>query len=369
MSARKSARILSITRFCGARADLLDMRSGPRLCFSVDTRYNGTTKNAVTLSSLPSLSGLSGTAVAPAAGLPGLFWAGLGVLLFSLSMPATRLAAPELGGTVVGLGRAVIAGLLAGLLLWARGERLPARRHWPSLAIVGLGVVIGFPVLAAIALEDVPAIYGSILIGLLPLGTALAAVARAGERPAPRFWLSMAVGVAAVLAFAWVNGDGRLHRADALLLGAVLLGGLGYAEGGRLARELDGWRVISWALVFTAPFLCVPLVLALATHGIDASPRAWLGFGYVTFFSMFLGFFAWYRGLARAGVAKAGQLQLLQPFLSLGWSAALLGEAVPASGVAAVLVALGALVVGQRSRVARTTGDLEIARVPLTHQP
>ncbi len=256
----------------------------------------------------------------------GIVMGSIGVLCFSFTLPATRLADPLLGGVVVGLGRALVAAILALLLLLVRRESLPARRHWPGLAVVALGVVVGFPLFSSLALQSLPASHGAVVTGLLPAVTAVMAVVRAGERPSKLFWGSCLVGVLAVLFFALSQGAGQLHPADLLLLLAVLLGGLGYAEGGRLAREMGGWRVICWALVLMAPFLVLPVLFSLHLHGNPAQPAAWFGFAYVCIVSMFLGFFAWYRGLAIGGVARTGQLQLLQPVLTLLWASLLLGE-------------------------------------------
>lgn len=273
----------------------------------------------------------------------GLAWGFLGVLAFSLTLPATRAAVPELGGTLVGLGRALVAAALAGGLLLARRERPPPRRHWPGLAIVALGVVVGFPLCSALALRQVPAVHGAVVVGLLPAATAIMAVLRAGERPPAAFWLASAAGVGAVLVFAAAQGAGRPQAADGLLLAAVGLGALGYAEGGRLARELGGWRVICWALLLAAPLLAPPVLLVIDRDGLAAGPAAWLGFAYVSLVSMFLGFFAWYRGLALGGVARVGQIQLVQPVLTLGWAALLLGERVDGRTLLASLLVIGSV--------------------------
>jgi len=283
----------------------------------------------------------------------GVLLGGLGVLCFSLTLPATRAADPAFGGVVVGLGRALVAACLAGLLLWGRRERLPARRHWPGLAVVAVGVVVGFPLCSALAMQQLPAAHGAVVTGLLPAATAVMAVLRAGERPARPFWGAVVAGVAAVLVFAAVQGAGHPRAADALLLAAVALGGLGYAEGGRLARELGGWRVICWALLLAAPFLVLPVALSLPRHGAAIPPGAWLGFAYLSCVSMFLGFFAWYRGLALGGVARIGQMQLLQPVLTLAWSAALLGERVTPPAVLAALLVIGSAALSQRTRLTR----------------
>lgn len=268
-----------------------------------------------------------------------LLMGALGVLGFSLTLPATRAAVPELGGIVVGLGRAVVAALLAALLLLASQERPPERRYWPGLAVVALGVVIGFPLCSALALEHLPAAHGAVVVGLLPAATAVMAVLRADERPSIAFWLGCGAGVIAVLLFAATQGAGHLQGPDLLLLAAVLLGALGYAEGGRLSRKLGGWRVICWALILAAPVITLPVALSIIRHGLSAGLGAWLGFAYLSSVSMFLAFFAWYRGLALGGVARIGQIQLLQPVLTMIWAVLLLGEQVnPQTVIASLLV-------------------------------
>ena len=279
----------------------------------------------------------------------GLWYGLLGVLSFSLTLPATRVAVAYLDPTVVGLGRA----LLAALLLRATRQRLPTRAELRSLAIVASGVILGFPFLSAWALRQVPATHGAIVIGLLPLATAFAAAVRVGERPSWQFWLASLAGSALVIGFALVSGGGGLQMADLALLGAVAAGALGYAEGGRLARTLGGWQVISWALVLGAPFISISVGIALWQHGAAAPPSAWLAFSYVAVVSQFLGFFAWYRGLALGGVARVSQIQLLQPFLTLVASALLLHEQVTLATVLVALVVMLTVALGRRAAVAR----------------
>ncbi len=271
----------------------------------------------------------------------GLLLGSLGVLAFSLTLPMTRLAVAGLDPTIVGLGRALVAALLAALYLRLTRQPRPTRRQWSSLAVVAGGVVLGFPLLSAWATVRLPAAHGAIILGVLPLATALAGVVRAGERPSRAFWLAGLAGSTVVVGFALSQGAGGLQTADLALLGAVAAAALGYAEGGRLACELGGAQVICWALLLAAPFLVLPVLQAVGAHGLSAPPTAWVGFAYVALISQFLGLFVWYRGMALAGVARVGQLQLLQPFLTLLWSAALIGEAIsPAMIVAAVLVLL-----------------------------
>ncbi len=268
----------------------------------------------------------------------GLRWGLLGVIAFSVTLPATRLAVAALDPVFVGLGRAVVAAVLAGLVLLVTRSPPPPLALWPRLAVVAGGVVIGFPVLSAWAMRYVPASHGAVVVGLLPLATAAAGALIGGERPSRRFWICALAGSAVVAGFALWKGDGRLHVADLLLVGAVVAAAIGYAEGTRLARLLGGWQVISWTLVLCAPFLIVPTWLAAGEVG-SAPLSAWAGFAYVSLVSMYLGFFAWYKGLAAGGIAAVGQVQLLQPFLTIAFSAWLLDEALdPATFVAAGLV-------------------------------
>jgi drug/metabolite transporter (DMT)-like permease len=283
----------------------------------------------------------------------GALWGFIGVVGFSFTLPATRLAVMELDGTLVGLGRAVIAAGAAALLLAATREPVPPRALWGRLALVAAGVVVGFPLFSAWALQYVPAAHGAVIVGLTPAATAVMAVIRAGERPSAGFWLASLLGLVAVLIFAAVQGAGAPVPADGLILIAVALGALGYAEGGQLARTLGGWQVISWALVLSAPVLLPIVAWSAARHGLAASPLAWGCVAYVALVSMYFAFFAWYRGLAQGGVARVGQVQLLQPVLTLLWSALLLGEQISGAMIAAAAAVLGSVALTQRSRVAR----------------
>ncbi|MFH6785794.1 MULTISPECIES: DMT family transporter [Methylobacterium] len=258
----------------------------------------------------------------------------LGVVIFSGSLPATRVAVGGFSPLFLTSARAVIAALLGAALLWGLRQRRPARSDLASLAIVAFGVVVGFPLLTALALQHVTSAHSIVFIGLLPLATALFGVLRGGERPRAAFWAFSLVGSAAVAGFALVQGGPASLAGDVLMLAAILLCGLGYAEGAALSRRLGGWQVISWALVLSLPAM---LVLALATRpagvaGVGAP--AWLGLAYVSVFSMLVGFVFWYRGLARGGIAGVGQLQLLQPFLGLALAGLLLGEPVAPSMIA-----------------------------------
>lgn len=239
---------------------------------------------------------------------------------------------PSVRSRDVEVGRAVIAALLAAIVLRCRGERLIMPALVPRLAIVVAGVVIGFPLLTAFALQDVNSAHAAVVSGLLPAATA---------------------GMAAVLIFA-VSGAGRPRLGDLLVLGAVAMAGLGYAEGGALARQYGGWRVICWALILALPILAPVTAAAVVLHRPQhVSLGALAGLGYVTVFSMFLGFFVWYEGLARGGVARVGRLQLAQPVLTLAWSALLLGEHITLATAIAAVIVLASVAVGRKARVER----------------
>ena len=301
----------------------------------------------------------------------GLFFGFLGVLAFSFTVPLTRVAVVDLDPAFVGLGRAIVSAMLAAALLLITRQRLPERRHLLRLVVVGSGVIVGFPLFTSLALKELPAADAAVIVGLLPAATAVMAVLRAGERPSRAFWGSCAFGLFAVLLFAVSQGAGLVpDRGHLLVLLAVVLCSLGYAEGGALAQEIGGWRVISWSLVIFAPFLAPFVVWSVIGSGgaglTSAGPIAWACFAYVSVVSMFLGFFAWYRGLAEGGVARVSQVQLSQPILTLAWSALLLGERISLLTVLCALLVLGSVAAGQRARVkgggekaAPTRTDLE----------
>lgn len=272
----------------------------------------------------------------------------LGVLIFSGSLPATRVAVMGFDPVFLTGARATIAGLLAGALLLVLKPRRPQRGDLVALLIVALGVVVGFPLLTALALEHVTSAHSIVFIGLLPLATAVFGVLRGGERPRPAFWLFSIAGSALVVGFAFSQGMTASPLGDLLMLGAIIVCGLGYAEGASLSRKIGGWQVICWALVLSLP---VMLVLTLATWParLDApAVSAWIGLSYVSVFSMLVGFVFWYRGLAQGGTVAVGQLQLLQPFFGLALAALLLNEPVT-GGMLIVTVAIVACVAGAKT--------------------
>jgi drug/metabolite transporter (DMT)-like permease len=279
------------------------------------------------------------------------------VAAFSFTVPFTRVAVAGLSPLFIGSGRAVIAALLAATALVLTKQRLPTGTQWARLVVVACGVVVGFPLLTSYALTTASASHSAVVIALLPAATAVLAVLRGKERPRPSFWIMAAIGALTALAFASLQGGGfgQPHGSDLLLFGAVAAAAVGYAEGGLLARELGAWQTVSWALVLSSPLMIALLVVSMSTQAPSATPTEWAAFAYLAVVSMFLGFFAWYRGLAIGPMAQVSQVQLVQPVLNILWAALLLREELTwptVLGGVAVILCAGMTV---RVRLDRTT--------------
>ncbi len=280
----------------------------------------------------------------------------LGVLIFAMTLPMTRLAvgdtsAPQLTPAFVTSGRGAVAGLLSLLyLLWVRAP-WPRRGLVPALVVSALGTVLGFPIFIGLALREVDAMHAAVVTGVLPLATAVVAALALRQRPSVGFWLCAVLGCALVLGFAAWQGGGQLVRGDAWLLLAVLSAAVGYVGGAQAAATMPAQQVICWVLVGSLPFTLPWAVWLWPTAPVRAS--AWLGFAYASVFSMWLGFFAWYRGLALGGVVRVSQVQLLQPFLALLFAVPVLGERLRPSTLLFTLAVVAVVLVGRRMPVAR----------------
>ncbi|MBG6218116.1 drug/metabolite transporter (DMT)-like permease [Arthrobacter sp. CAN_A6] len=275
----------------------------------------------------------------------GLTWGLLGVLAFSFTVPFTRVAVGGLSPLFIGSGRAVIAAALAVAALALTRQRFPNGVQWVRLGVVAGGIVVGFPLLTSFALTTAPASHGAVVIALLPAATAVMAVLRGKERPPASFWVMAVIGAVVAVGFATVQGGGlaRLTSSDLLLFAAVIAAAIGYAEGGLLARELGAWQTVSWALVIASPLMIALAVTATVQQPPTGTPTQWAAFTYLAVVSMFLGFFAWYRGLAIGPMSNVSQIQLTQPVLSILWAALLLHEQLTwttiLGGVAVILCA------------------------------
>jgi len=261
----------------------------------------------------------------------------LGVIIFSASLPATRIAVSGFSPLFLTSARAVIAAALGIALLIALKQSRPSRADFLSLVIVAIGVVVGFPLLTALALQHITSAHSIVFIGLLPFSTAIFGVLRGGERPKPLFWLFSSLGSLTVAAFALTQSAETSLQGDLLMVAAIMVCGLGYAEGAVLSRRLGGWQVISWALVLALPFMIGLALATLPETWAGVSLSAWAALGYVSVFSMLIGFVFWYRGLANGGIASVGQLQLLQPFFGLMLAGFLLREPIEVSMIGVTL--------------------------------
>jgi drug/metabolite transporter (DMT)-like permease len=273
----------------------------------------------------------------------------LGVIIFSGSLPATRLAVLGFSPLLLTAARALIAGVLACLMLAQSRQPRPNPRQWQGLAVVAGGCVLGFPLLTALALQHITSARSLVFVGLLPLSTAVFGVWRGAERPSRAFWGFALAGAGAVAGFALARGAPGAALGDGLMVASVVVCGLGYAQGAVLTRELGGWQVISWALALCLPVAVVATALLWPAGGLGPVGWAsWLGLGYVSVFSMLIGFIFWYRGLSLGGIASVGQLQLLQPLLGLGLAALLLHEPVAPMMLGVTLLVVGSVAGAKR---------------------
>ncbi|MCX5556297.1 DMT family transporter [Streptomyces sp. NBC_00038] len=280
----------------------------------------------------------------------GTLQAALGVTAFSLTFPATAWGLEGFGPWSLVAVRSVLAAVIAGGCLLALRIPLPVRRHWTGLAVVAAGVVLGFPLLTTLALETSTTAHAAVVVGLLPLTTALFSALRTGARPSRTFWVAAVAGAAAVIAFTVQQSGGALTSADAYLFGALLICAAGYTEGGRLSRVMPGWQVVGWALVLCLPLTVPGALIALSQEPVHLTAHSVTGLLWVAAGSQFLGLVVWYRGMAAIGIPKASQLQLAQPLLTLVWSVLLLGEHLtPAAPLTAAAVLI-CIAVTQRTR-------------------
>ena len=288
-------------------------------------------------------------------GSAGIAFGFLGMLGFSGTLVATRVAVGDFSPLTITCARIVIAALLGGIALCVmRRAALPDRRLIPSILVMGLGLAVGYPFFLAVALQTVPAVHGAVVTGLAPAATALIAVIRVRERPPIAFWLACAIGFAGVLYYAYDAGGGHFSLADGWLLLAMLCLGVAYVEGGRVSAKLGGTATLSWAMLFLAPLAALTLVWSVQTVDLaSVMVSSWASVAYLGAVSMFLASVFWYRGLARGGIARVGQINLLLPLTALAWSALFLGETVTVSAAVCALVVFAAMVVCLKSRVRR----------------
>jgi len=279
-----------------------------------------------------------------------------GIVIFALTLPATRYAITYLDPVFVGLGRSVVAALVAGMLLWVFKASIPTKSQFVQLAIVALGVVIGFPLFSALAMTTLSAVHGGVVVGVLPMATAIAGVLLTRERPSLGFWLTGIVGCLVVLRFAYPQGGFEAVRAgDVFLACAIVAAAFAYVLGARLSAELGGWQVICWALVLAFPLVLIPTGLQWPSSTQHIPITAWLCFMYLALGSQLLGFVFWYKGLALGGIVRVSQIQLLQPFITLMAAALLLGEQLDGRTLFFALLVVAVVALGRQMSVRRAS--------------
>ncbi|MFF2962792.1 DMT family transporter [Streptomyces sp. NPDC057963] len=283
----------------------------------------------------------------------GVVLAGLGVVAFSLTFPSTAWGLESFGPWSLVALRTLVAAAIAGTVLRAGRVPVPDRRHWPGLLVVAAGVVAGFPLLTTLALRTSTTSHAAVVVGLLPLTTAVFSSLRTGARPPRAFWVSALAGAAVVIAFTVQQSGGELSGGDLYLFGALLVCAAGYTEGGRLAGVMPGWQVVGWALIASLPLAVAGAAVALPLEPVRLTAHGVIGLVWVAAVSTFLGLYVWYRGMAEIGVPRASQLQLAQPLLTLVWSFLLLGEEVSGAAPVAAVAVLVCIAATQRAMRAR----------------
>ncbi|WP_332695621.1 DMT family transporter [Halalkalibacter lacteus] len=283
----------------------------------------------------------------------GLLFGFVGVICFSLTLPATSVAVTYFGTTIAGLGRTIVAAILVAIILIVRKETLPSSSQFKRLLVVALGAVLGFPLLTSWAMESLPVSHGAVELALLPLATAGFALVRAGEVPSLKFWISSIIASLAVIVYALHLGFGQLQMADLALLAAAIILGLSYAEGGKLAKQLGSWQVIAWAIVIGAPFFIVPVGLHLTTDMLDAPVHAWVSLMYLSVVSQFLAYVAWYSGMALGGIARISQIQYLQPFLMILFATVFLNESITFFTLVIAVIVVCSVIVGKNAPISK----------------
>ncbi len=274
-----------------------------------------------------------------------------GVIAFGLTLPITRFVVPYFNPIFIGLGRAALATFFAIFLLLITKQSIPNKSQCYKLLIVALGVVVGFPVLSAWAMQTLPSSHGGVVLGILPLATAIVAVFISNERPSLGFWIFSIIGSALVIIYSLLHGSGSFQVGDFALLGAIVSAAVGYAVGGQISKELGGWQVICWTLVISFPFIFLPAWILAPNNWLEIPFDIWVGFLYLALVSQLFGFFLWYKGLALGGIARVSQAQLIQPFITIIASVLLFNEKLEIITIAFALLVISTVAIGKKMPV------------------
>ena len=275
----------------------------------------------------------------------------IGVAIFSLTLPFTRIAVQEMSPFYISFGRGVLAGVCGALLLLVTKSPLPTRSQFKKLLVTAFGVVYGFPIFTSLAMQSLPSAHSGIVLGILPLAMSAMGAMRFRERPSFAYWVTAVCGTLLVLVYSMIDGGGGLAFGDIWLLLAIITAAIGYSEGGKLAEEMGATKVISWAVALTLPINLPATYIFANTALTDLSASVFISFLYTGLFSAFIGFFFWYRGIALGGVARVGQVQLLQPFLTLIGAYFLLGEPITLLNVVFAIAVLVVVLIGRKTNI------------------
>lgn len=277
----------------------------------------------------------------------------IGILIFSLTLPVSKIAVLSFNPYFIAFGRATLAGLVALAYLAYKKESLPSKIDFGKYVVIALGVVFGFPIFTTVAMTQGSSSHGAVILGMMPLATTVIGVIRFKERPSLGFWLVSLMGAALVVIYALLKNSGSFTYIDGLLVLGGICACVGYVEGGELSRRMNPRAVISWALVISLPINIVASFLTFNPEYINAGDVAWISFVYLSLFPMFLGFFFWYEGLAIGGIARVSQVQLIQPFCTLLAASVLLGDPITAMNLVFAVLVVSTVILGKRMLVKR----------------
>ena len=277
----------------------------------------------------------------------------VGILIFSLTLPVTKLAILSFSPYFIAFGRATLAGAVALAYLVIKHEPMMAKADIGKFVVIALGVVFGFPILTTVAMTHGSSSHGAVILGMMPLATTVIGVVRFGERPSLGFWLVSLLGAALVVIYALLKSSGSFTLVDLLLVLGGICACIGYVEGGELSKKMNPRAVISWALVISLPFNIVFSYLTFDSVYYDAGLSAWTIFIYLSLFPMFIGFFFWYEGLAIGGIARVSQVQLIQPFCTLVAASVLLGDSLTWMNLVFAVLVVSTVILGKKMLIQR----------------
>lgn len=278
----------------------------------------------------------------------------IGILIFSLTLPVSKIAVLSFDPYFIAFGRAFLAGIVALAYLIYKQAQWPQKSDWVKFIIIALGVVFGFPIFTTVAMKEGSSSHGAVILGMMPLATTVIGVIRFKERPSIGFWLVSLLGAALVVVYALLKSSGGITYIDGLLVAGGICACIGYVEGGELSRRMNPRAVISWALVVSLPINVIASFYLFSSKYWGADALAWTSFIYLSLFPMFLGFFFWYEGLAVGGIARVSQVQLIQPFCTLVAASVLLGDHLTMINMVFAFLVVSTVILSKRMLVKRT---------------